>query len=47
MMRSLFTAASGMQAQQRNIDTVAKEIVAINDYITLADTNSQDELLVF
>ncbi|MEE2715963.1 MAG: flagellar basal-body rod protein FlgG [SAR324 cluster bacterium] len=30
MMRSLFTAASGMQAQQRNIDTVANNLANVN-----------------
>ena len=30
MMRSLYTAASGMQAQQRNIDTVANNLANVN-----------------
>ncbi|HIL87821.1 MAG TPA: flagellar basal-body rod protein FlgG [Deltaproteobacteria bacterium] len=30
MMRALFTAASGMQAQQRNIDTVANNLANVN-----------------
>jgi len=30
MMRALYTAASGMQAQQRNIDTTANNLANVN-----------------
>ncbi|MEC8940897.1 MAG: flagellar basal body protein, partial [SAR324 cluster bacterium] len=30
MMRALYTAATGMQAQQRNIDTTANNLANVN-----------------
>ena len=47
MMRALYTAATGMQAQQRNIDTTANNLANVNTTAFKKSTIQFQDLLYY